>query len=100
MANRQPSWQDKARKGYDSAAQPAPGEQVYPTSDADESVPPKTKPSANGPQASRRPKDPEPPPSVETFTAAQLAAMELPLPRWAVYEVVPEGLTILAGKPK
>jgi hypothetical protein len=44
--------------------------------------------------------DPEPVPKVETFTAAQLLAMDLPEPRFAVQGVVPEGLTILAGKPK
>jgi hypothetical protein len=46
------------------------------------------------------PPDPEPAPAVETFTAADLLAQELPEPRWAVEGIVPEGLTILAGKPK
>jgi hypothetical protein len=41
-----------------------------------------------------------PPPAVETFTAADLMRMEIPPPRWAVDGVLPEGLTILAGKPK
>jgi len=44
--------------------------------------------------------DPEPAPPVETFTAAELMAMELPEPRWAVEGVLPEGLNVLAGKPK
>jgi AAA domain len=44
--------------------------------------------------------DSEPPPAVETFTAADLMRMQLPEPRWAVNGVVPEGLSILAGKPK
>jgi hypothetical protein len=42
----------------------------------------------------------EPPPQVETFTAADLMQMNLPEPRWAVPGVLPEGLSILAGKPK
>src|SRR5262249_7794817 len=41
-----------------------------------------------------------PPPAVETFTAAELAAMQLPEARYVVWEVIPEGLTVLAGKPK
>jgi hypothetical protein len=36
----------------------------------------------------------------ETFTAADLMALELPPMRWAVPGVVPEGVTLLAGKPK
>ena len=36
----------------------------------------------------------------ETFTAAALMALELPPVRWAVPGVVPEGVTLLAGKPK
>lgn len=36
----------------------------------------------------------------ETFTAADLMALELPPVQWAVPGVVPEGVTILAGKPK
>src|SRR5262249_58141949 len=43
---------------------------------------------------------PEPPTNVETFTAAELVAMELPEPRWAVEGILPEGVTVLAGKPK
>lgn len=35
-----------------------------------------------------------------TFTAAELQGMEFPPIRWIVPEVLPEGLTILAGKPK
>src|SRR5207253_2368842 len=33
-------------------------------------------------------------------TAAELMRMKLPPPRWAVPELIPEGLTILAGRPK
>ncbi len=45
--------------------------------------------------------EPKPPPSpVETFNAADLMAMQLQEPRWAVEGVVPEGLSVLAGKPK
>lgn len=35
-----------------------------------------------------------------TFTAAELLAMELPAPRWAIPDLLPEGVTLLAGKPK
>ncbi|MFW6052968.1 MAG: AAA family ATPase [Desulfosalsimonas sp.] len=34
------------------------------------------------------------------FTAAELLDMEFPEPRWAVEGILPEGLNILAGKPK
>jgi len=34
------------------------------------------------------------------FTAAELMKMELPEPRWIVPGIIPEGLTLLAGKPK
>lgn len=34
------------------------------------------------------------------WTAAELLAAELPEPRWAVPDLIPEGLTILAGRPK
>ncbi|MCI0461958.1 MAG: helicase RepA family protein [Gemmataceae bacterium] len=61
--------------------------------DAYEGQPTETKPSE--PQ-----EGPEPPPPVETFTAAELMAMELPEPRWAVEGILPEGLCVLAGKPK
>jgi RecA-family ATPase len=37
---------------------------------------------------------------VETFTAAELAVMELPEPRFVVPGLIPDGLTLLAGKPK
>ncbi len=36
----------------------------------------------------------------ETFTAADLMAVELPKARWAVPGIVPEGVTLFAGKPK
>lgn len=36
----------------------------------------------------------------ETFTAADLMALELPEVQWAVPGIVPEGVTLLAGKPK
>jgi hypothetical protein len=42
----------------------------------------------------------KPPPLVETFTAADLMRMTIPPPCWAVEEIIPEGLTILGGKPK
>ncbi|MBA7661005.1 DNA primase [subsurface metagenome] len=34
------------------------------------------------------------------FTAIELMSMELPEQRWAVPDILPEGCTILAGKPK
>jgi hypothetical protein len=39
-------------------------------------------------------------PGVEIFTAAELHGMELPEPKWAVEGIIPEGLSLLAGKPK
>jgi hypothetical protein len=36
----------------------------------------------------------------ETFTAADLMALELPEVRWAVPDIFPEGVSLLAGKPK
>ncbi len=36
----------------------------------------------------------------ETFTAAELLAEELPSVRWVVPGLLPEGVTLLAGKPK
>ncbi len=38
--------------------------------------------------------------SPHTFTAAELMAAELPPVRWAVPGIVPEGVTLFAGKPK
>ena len=35
-----------------------------------------------------------------TFTAEELMSWELPPPRWAVPDILPEGVTFLAGKPK
>jgi hypothetical protein len=35
-----------------------------------------------------------------TFTAVELMAMELPPVRWVVPGILPEGVTLLAGKPK
>lgn len=34
------------------------------------------------------------------WTAAELMAVEFPPPKWAVDELIPEGLTIFAGRPK
>jgi hypothetical protein len=42
----------------------------------------------------------EPPPTVAVFTAADLRRMELPEPKWAVEGILPDGLSLLAGKPK
>lgn len=36
----------------------------------------------------------------ETITAAELMALELPPVRWAVPDILPEGVSLLAGKPK
>lgn len=38
--------------------------------------------------------------TVETMTAAHLMGLDLPPIKWAVPGIVPEGVTILAGKPK
>ncbi len=35
-----------------------------------------------------------------SFTAAELMGMTFPEPRWAIPDVVPEGLTVFAGAPK
>lgn len=43
---------------------------------------------------------PPTPPRVETFTATEILEMDLPDPRWAVWNVIPEGCTLLGGKPK
>jgi hypothetical protein len=55
-------------------------------------------PSGNGHQG--RTSIPPGGPHVEIFTAADLEKMELPAPRWAVEGIIPEGLSLLAGKPK
>lgn len=34
------------------------------------------------------------------ITAAELQQMNFPPVRWVVPEIIPEGLTLLAGKPK
>ena len=36
----------------------------------------------------------------KTLTAAELLGLELPPIRWSVHGMVPEGVTLLAGKPK
>ena len=58
-----------------------------------------------GSTASKPPKDGHakrkcgrPPPTV--FTAAELMAQDIPPVRWILPRILPEGLTILAGKPK
>ncbi len=38
--------------------------------------------------------------TIQTITAADLMALEFPTPRWAIPGLLPEGLTILAGRPK
>jgi hypothetical protein len=44
----------------------------------------------------------EPPrtPAIPTYTATELLALELPEPRCVVSDVIPVGLSVLAGKPK
>jgi hypothetical protein len=39
-------------------------------------------------------------PRLQTITAAELLDMDIPEPKWAIPNFVPEGLTILAGRPK
>jgi len=34
------------------------------------------------------------------FTAAEIVAEKLPSVRWVIPEILPEGVTLLAGKPK
>ena len=47
------------------------------------------------------PYEPTPSNVVETgFNAAELMLMELPEPKWAIQGILPEGLNILAGKPR
>jgi 5S rRNA maturation endonuclease (ribonuclease M5) len=41
-----------------------------------------------------------PKPVLKAFTAADLEEMVFPEPRWAIPGLLPEGLTILAGRPK
>lgn len=48
-----------------------------------------------------RPPGAKPPePVLKTFTASDLGKMVFPEPKWAVPGLLPEGLTILAGRPK
>ncbi|HEY7427433.1 MAG TPA: AAA family ATPase [Gemmataceae bacterium] len=74
-----------ARQGYGSRFRsPAPHRQEH-----------------SAPAAVSQPEGPPwPSPLVETFTAADLMRMEIPPPRWAIDNIIPEGLTCLAGKPK
>jgi len=37
---------------------------------------------------------------LDGFTAAELLEMEFPEPKWAVPDLIPEGVTLLCGKPK
>ncbi len=39
-------------------------------------------------------------PRLQSITAAELLEMDIPEPKWAIPEFIPEGLTILAGRPK
>jgi hypothetical protein len=39
-------------------------------------------------------------PRLNTISAAELLEMDIPEPKWAIPNFVPEGLTILAGRPK
>lgn len=42
----------------------------------------------------------KPPPAVTTFSALDLASKEFPPMRWAIPNLLPEGGTLLAGRPK
>lgn len=55
---------------------------------------------ADDPMAAIRKLHPRPHGKPGIFTAAELQRMEFPPINWIVPDVVPEGLTILAGKPK
>jgi RecA-family ATPase len=39
-------------------------------------------------------------PAPQDVSAAELVKMEIPPPKWAVPDIMPEGLTLLCGKPK
>jgi RecA-family ATPase len=39
-------------------------------------------------------------PTLQTYTAAELMDMTLPEPRWAVPDILTEGVPIFAGRPK
>ncbi len=54
------------------------------------------------PEPDEPPADQTPPaaPFGDAWTADQLLATTFPDPRWAVPEIIPEGLTVLAGAPK
>jgi len=57
------------------------------------------KPGTNG-RANPRENPPRQELRPEVFTAAELQVMELPEPQWAIPQIVPQGLSLLAGKPK
>lgn len=60
-------------------------------------------PDWRGPQAPGPGKGSEPPQkktSLKTFTARELGTKEFPPQRWAIPDLIPEGLTILGGRPK
>lgn len=61
-----------------------------------------TRPNEQLPKANEEPakNEPQNTPTLKTITAKDLAAKTFPPPRWAIPDLLPEGLTILAGKPK
>jgi hypothetical protein len=78
----------EGRNGH-ARRQPADGYPPGQRMDADDSPPPES------PEAERGP-----PPKVNVLTAPELLAVVYPEPRWAVPGILPEGLGLLAGKPK
>lgn len=63
---------------------------------------PRTAPNRQAPTTTAKPRDQtlHEKHRPKTVTLTDLLAMDLPEPRWAVPSLLPEGLTILAGKPK
>ena len=53
--------------------------------------PPDFEPSANLPKVNQ---------SQKRWTAAELLDAEFPEPKWAIEGLIPEGLTIIGGRPK
>ena len=83
---------DRFRQAIDAArlVQAARGDAWEPLKD----------PQANGQAQANAQAAAPPPPVIEMFTAAELMRMQLPETKWAVKGLLPEGLDILAGKPK
>jgi putative DNA primase/helicase len=64
--------------------------------------PDSTMPKERPPEGKSEPpkNEPQAPPTLKTITAKDLAAKTFSPPRWAIPDLLPEGVIILAGKPK